>query len=151
MALKTKPVTVTREGRDKGKKYMIIEMPAEQAWKWAFRAFGAMARSGIDIPQHVVDMGLAGIAAMGIKAIAGIEFKEAEPLLDEITACIRRIEELIPEGRALVETDIEEPLTYGILQSEVFELHTGFSVAAYLSKEWAAAGEAAREKALQNT
>ena len=146
MALKTKPFTVSREGRDKGKTYLLTEMPAVQAYKWAYRAFGAMARAGLEVPQNIVDMGMAGVLAMGLKAILGAEFSEAEPLLDELTACVTRIETAIPAGRPLVDNDIEEPLTLASLHSGVLELHTGFSVAAYLLTIWEAAGEREKER-----
>lgn len=150
MALKTQKLTVTREGRDKGKAFLLTEMPSMQTFKWAYRAFGAMTRSGLEIPQNIADMGMAGVLAMGLKAILGADFREAEPLLDELTACVTRIEDALPDGRPLVETDIEEPSTIATLHSGVLELHTGFSVAAYLSNIWEAAGERVKGH-LQNT
>lgn len=148
--LKTKPYRATR-GRDTGKDFILTEMPASQAFKWGYRALGAMARSGLDVPPHIIEMGMAGVLAMGLKAILGADFADAEPLLDELMACVRRVEEKLPDGRPLVENDIEEPITISLLQSEVLELHTGFSVADYLSKTWAEAGERARQRdALRN-
>ena len=144
--LKREPFTVERKGRDLGKTFLLTEMPAFQAYKWAYRAFGAMARSGIEVPQAIVDMGMAGVLAMGLKAIVGADFRDAEPLLDELTACVSRVEAAVPNGRPLVATDIEEPSTYAILHSGVLELHTGFSVAAYLSNTWEAAGKLAEER-----
>lgn len=141
---KIKSVTITAEGRDKGNIFVITEMSARDGDRWATRALGAMARSGIDVPPHIMELGMSGILAMGFKAILGMEFSEAEPLLDDLMACVKRFEDKVPEGRPLVESDIEEILTFSTLRSEVFELHTGFSPAAYLSKQWAAAEERAR-------
>jgi hypothetical protein len=150
MALKTKSLTIERKGRDEGKTYLLTEMPSMQAYKWAYRAFGAMTKAGLEIPQNIADMGMAGVLAMGLKAILGCDFREAEPLLDDLTACVTRIEDAVPAGRPLVASDIEEPQTIATLHSGVLELHTGFSVAAYLLKIWEAAGKRVEDH-LQNT
>jgi hypothetical protein len=148
MSRKTKEVTAHlrgREGRDVGKRFLLTEMPATAGDKWAYRALSAMARSGLDVPPHIADLGMAGVLAMGLKAILGAEFAEAEPLLDELMTCVTRVEELVPAGRPLVENDTEEIVTIGWLRSEVLELHTGFSIAAFLSKTWAEAAERVRK------
>lgn len=141
MARKTATVTIEAEGRDLGKVFLLREMPASQAEKWAARAFLAMARSGIDIPDDLAGAGLAGIAAVGLKAIGGLGFAEAEPLMDEMFACIQ----IIPDParpavvRALVESDTEEISTRLRLRKEVFGLHVDFSgLAAHLKSAQAA-------------
>lgn len=138
MARKTKQVTITTEGRDKGRTYLITEMPATQAEKWAMRAMSALLKSGVYVPDSVLDRGLAGIAAVGIKGLMGMQFQDAEPLMDEMFACIQIVEPAIT--RKLTENDIEEVATRLLLRSEVIELHVGFSIAAYLSKMWVASG-----------
>lgn len=141
MARKTVTVTIEAEGRDLGKVFLLREMPASQAEKWAARAFLAMARSGIDIPDDLAGAGLAGIATVGLKAIGGLGFAEAEPLMDEMFACIQ----IIPDParpavvRALVESDTEEISTRLRLRKEVFGLHVDFSgLAAHLKSAQAA-------------
>lgn len=141
MARKTATVTIEAEGRDLGKVFLLREMPASQAEKWAARAFLAMARSGIDIPDDLAGAGLAGIATVGLKAIGGLGFAEAEPLMDEMFACIQ----IIPDParpavvRALVESDTEEISTRLRLRKEVFGLHVDFSgLAAHLKSAQAA-------------
>lgn len=141
MARKTATVTIEAEGRDLGKVFLLREMPASQAEKWAARAFLAMARSGIDIPDDLAGAGLAGIAAVGLKAIGGLGFAEAEPLMDEMFACIQ----IIPDParpavvRALVESDTEEISTRLRLRKDVFGLHVDFSgLAAHLKSAQAA-------------
>lgn len=153
MTRKIRPHTITSEGRDRGKIYIITEMSALDGDRWATRALGAVARSGVDVPPHIMQLGMGGILAMGFKAILGMQFDEAKPLLDDLMACVTRQEEKVPDGRPLVESDIEEILTYSLLRSEVFELHTGFSVAVYLSRQWAAAEERSKQIELnsQNT
>ena len=141
MARKTATVTIEAEGRDLGKVFLLREMPASQAEKWAARAFLAMARSGIDIPDDLAGAGLAGIAAVGLKAIGGLGFAEAEPLMDEMFACIQIIPDPVRPAvvRALVESDTEEISTRLRLRKEVFGLHVDFSgLAAHLKSAQAA-------------
>jgi hypothetical protein len=127
MARKTIDITITADGRDQGKTFRITEMSASQAEKWAMRAFLALAKSGVDVPDHIQAMGLAGIATIGIKAFGGLSWDMAEPLMDEMFSCIQIV--MTPIARSLVESDIEEVSTRLKLRSDVFELHTGFSQA----------------------
>lgn len=49
MARKTKLVTIAAEGRDKGKCFLIREMPAMQSEKWAIRAILALGRADAEV------------------------------------------------------------------------------------------------------
>lgn len=134
MARKTKTVVITAEGRDTGKHFLLTEMSASQAESWAFRAFGAMARAGIDVPEEVVTSGLVGLSAIGLKAFLASDWNDVEPLLAEMMACIQAQPDPAQPAivRKLIEDDIEEPATRARLRDEVFELHTGFSLAGSL-------------------
>lgn len=130
-----KTATIAIEaGRDAGKVFFLRELSASQAEKWAARAFLGLAKSGVDIPDDISRAGLAGIAAMGLRAIGGMQFAELEPLLDEMFACVQ----IIPDPtrpiviRALIEDDIEEVSTRLRLRKEVFGLHVDFSAAGAL-------------------
>ncbi len=122
-------------GRDKGKTFLLTEMDADRAERWATRAFFAMASNGVDIPPDVMQMGLGAITAIGVRSIMTMGFEDAAPLLDEMMMCVQ----IMPDPskpdllRPLDREDIEEVGTRLKLRSEVFELHTGFSVAAFLS------------------
>jgi hypothetical protein len=154
MARKTLQVVIDAEGRDKGKVFLITEMPPRQAEKWATRALLALGRGGnVDMPadfrEDLEDMGMVGIAALGVRALTSIPFDDAEPLLDEMMACVSVIPDVKivdqtsrePIARALIDSDIEEVGTLFRLRSEALELHTGFSVAAFLSRLGAATKE----------
>ncbi len=103
-------------------------MPASQAEKWAAKAFLALAKSGVEIPEDIASAGLAGVASMGLKALAGMTFADAEPLMDEMFACVQIIPDPArPEVvRALIEDDIEEIATRLRLRKDIFALHTDF-------------------------
>ena len=131
MARKVKEVIITAPGRDENKIFIITESPVTQAEKWAIRAFMGLAKAGIEIPDNVESAGLAGIAMLGMKALASMDFREAEPLLDEMMSCVAiRPDPTNSFVRARVENDIEEISTILKLRMEVFSLHTGFSLAA---------------------
>lgn len=126
---KTRVIKIDAEGRDKGKSFLINEMPAVRTEKWATRAFLALARAGIDVPDDIVARGIAGIAMIGLKMLSGVTFADAEPLLDEMIGCVS----FLPDDRnpdvvrpLMIEIDINEPGTIFKLRAEVFALHTGF-------------------------
>ena len=129
---KTLTYTVTDSGRDQGKAFLITEMSAADAEDWALRAFFALMNSGIDIPDEVADMGFAGIATVGLKALGKVEYAKAKPLFDDMMTCVQ----VVPDPgkpnvvRSLIDTDIEEVTTRLKLRSEVFKLHTDFLAAA---------------------
>lgn len=131
MARKTKTVTITSPGRDQGKSYILTEMPATKAEKWAARAFLALAKAGLDVPEEAAASGVAGFAAMGLDAIGKLNWEDAEPLLDEMMSCVQ-VQPSPGITRPLVEAadDIEEVMTLLTLRKELLELHLGFSLAA---------------------
>lgn len=153
MARKTKLVTIAAENRDRGKTFLLTEMSPVKAEKWATRALIAIARSGsAEMPpgfkEELEGAGFAGIAALGARALTTIAFDEAEPLLDEMMACVAvvpdktKLDQMtqLPIVRPMMaEDDIEEVSTILMLRSEVIELHMGFSPAAFLSAIGAAA------------
>jgi hypothetical protein len=134
MARKTATILIDATGRDNGKAFFIREMPASQAEMWAVRAFLALARSGVDVPEDIASSGLAGIASLGLKALTGLRFEEARDLMAEMFACIQMIPDPGKPGvmRALIEDDIEEVATRLRLRKEVLELHVDFSTAGAL-------------------
>lgn len=125
---KTMDYTVSDAGRDQGKVFQIMEMPARQAEKWAMRALCLVGRAGIDLPD-VPAGGMEVLARLGIQALFKVDFDAAEPLLDEMMECVR----IKPDARnpnlirPLIDDDIEEVATRLKLRMEVLNLHVGFS------------------------
>jgi len=140
MARRHHTIAIDTDGRDQGKVFVLHEMPATQAEKWAAKAFLALAASGVDVPENIMSAGLLGWAHLGIKALSGMSFADAEPLLDEMFGCVA----IIPDPQKpqitrgcnglapLVESDIEEVSTRVRLRMELFKLHLGFSEAGNL-------------------
>lgn len=121
-------------GRDAGKVFVITEMPATQAEKWAMRALLALAKSGVELPDNPAGVGMASIATMGLQSLTKLSFADAEPLMDEMFRCVQiRPDPSKPFTRHLVEAgpngegaDIEEITTRVRLRAEVLTLHLGF-------------------------
>lgn len=135
---KTKSVTITAEGRDKGRIYFLTEMPAAQAEKWGMRAIFLAARSGADLPDAASTGGIAAVAQLGVQALlGGVQFGELEPLLDQLMACVQFCPDPsrpeAPRLGPLLPGEIDETSTYALLRMEVFNLHAGFSIGELLS------------------
>lgn len=134
MARKTSEVTITAEGRDQGKMFVITEMSAMKAERWGIRAAMAMSKADLNIDPQLLAAGLAGIAVVGLKGLSGAQFSDLEPLLEELMACVQVVPEpKRPEiRRAVIEDDFEEISTLLKIRYEAFSLTTGFSLPAPL-------------------
>lgn len=140
MARKSKLYVVPKpkdgsENRDAGKAFRITEMSAYDQEVWAQRALLAMAQSGVPISEDVIRAGLGAVAAVGMRALLTMAFDDARPLLDQMMECVVFVPDR-SKGDVTLPLDeyiIEEVSTLLALRAEVVELHTGFSIPAYLS------------------
>jgi hypothetical protein len=128
--------------RDCGKSFLLIEMPARVAEKWAARAFLALARSRADIPPGIAARYASVRGDMRqVAAVAGLlghmNFPELDPLMDELMGCVSWLTSPGPPPvfRTLSDSgsgndDVEEVATRQLLRSEVIDIHVGFSLPA---------------------
>lgn len=132
MARKEVFYTVEDKGRDHGKVFYIREMSATQAEWWAIRAGLAMAKNGVNLPDNFSDMGMAGMAKVGLEMVAKIPPEDARPLLDELMRCVQAVPNPADKNikRPLIDDDTEEVITRLKLRGEVFKLHVDFLTAA---------------------
>ncbi len=138
MARKTASFTVEDEGRDKGKHFLLTEMPATRAEDWAIRVMLALGAANVEIPDGALQLGMAALAEIGLKKLFAIKAETIRPLLTELMECI----EFVPNPQKpqtklaypLFETQIEEVKTLLLLKWEVLKLHLDFSLAASLSE-----------------
>lgn len=128
MARNTLVYVVADETRDKGKSFVLTELPASQGEAWAIRALMAMMNAGIDIPDGFQRMPMAAMAQVGITALSQLTWDIAEPLLNEMWQCVTiRPDPSKPHvTRELIESDIEEISTRIKLRAEIWKLHVGF-------------------------
>ena len=120
---------VSDEGRDKGKTFLIAEMSAYDAERWAWQVVMALAAGGVDVGD-IAGAGMEQLAVIGINALFHMPGEESWRLADELMKCVY----VLPDPsnpmlrRKLTLDDIEETKTRLILKWEVFKLHTGFSL-----------------------
>ena len=128
MARKEIFYTADKCGRDTGKVFFIKEMSASAAEWWAIRAGLAMAKNGVSLPDNFSDMGMAGMAKVGLEMVAKIPPDDARPLLDELMKCVQAVPNPGDQSvvRNLIEDDTEEVITRLKLRAEVFKLHVDF-------------------------
>lgn len=130
----TKDVRIGDDGgRDKGKVFVVKEMPAMQAEKWAYRLILALSRAGADV-EMIRGSGMAGLAAAGLQAMPMLDWRDAEPLMDEMMECVSVRPD--PSGNPTFtrplrqigddSDDIEEMTTLAKLRAEILELHLRF-------------------------
>ena len=122
------------EGRDKGKLFVLTEMPASRAEAWAMRAILALIGGGVEVPEGFEKLGMSAMAQMGIRALTSLKWEVAEPLLAEMWSCVQYIPDPSKPQiiRNLIEEDIEEIQTRVKLRAEVWKLHMGFLKAGVL-------------------
>lgn len=115
-------------GRDKDKHFVITEKSAFDIERWAMRVLLAAASSGVDIPNGADMDGAAGLASVGLGALAKIKWVDAEPLMEEMLSCVK----IMPTPskphivRDVMGDDIEEVKTLFELRKEIFNLHVDF-------------------------
>ena len=144
MARQTKLVTITAPGRDRGKTFQITEMPVDHGERWANRAILVLMNAGGKLPDGVLEgRGLAGLdiswrsaILTGIAALQGVQYAQAQPLLDELKLTVQ----WCPPGGAPLQqifpgedSQIEEFKTWYTLYTAAVELLLGFSLAGVLS------------------
>lgn len=143
MARRTRVVTITDEGRDKGKQFVITELPAEQGEWWAFRALAVVGNARL--PEGAMDSAMAALGTMkgevtamfvaGLRMLPGVDVERLKPLMDEMMGCVQyqppmagMPPQFLLEGPL---SQVEEIATRLKLRAEWIELHLGFSLAGF--------------------
>lgn len=122
--------TITTEGPDKGKVFVISRMPAFQAERWG-RSFLYGATAGTPLEARAVYAGaIAEVArsAVGLNVLRSMDPVFSDPLEKELRDCIKIKPD--PERpsitRFIIDGDFEDISTFIELQQKAFEFNTGF-------------------------
>lgn len=124
MSRKEKRVTIQQAPgfeRDAGKRFLVREMPAIQAYGWAVRANAAILASG-QMPGEMQGVASpATIHLFGLAYLQRCKWEDAKPLIDDLMDCARV---LLPDGsdRPIGSADILDVATIFRLQGEAFDL-----------------------------
>ena len=145
MARKTKTITLEK-GRDKGKSFLITEMPVTRADKWANTALLAMLRGGVDVGDVnfplIVDTitskdddpkidpmgGMLELARITIAGLGNVTETVGQELLDQL---INDCAQVISSGGVVrqmlsIDDEIEDLKTLWMLRKESLLLHIDF-------------------------
>jgi hypothetical protein len=150
MPRKIERLVITSEGRDKGKTFVLTEMPADQGERLANRIVFALLNTGAAIPEEALGAGWAALAALGLEAIGMLKAEVVQGILaDAWASCVlyehspKNPLQFIVEG---VNSQIEEVKTRYEIHLALWKLHTGFSlpVAPPTSGQASTSGEGTR-------
>lgn len=128
MARKTEIVIVSEGGRDKGKNFVLTEMPAVQGERWATQALSLISKAGQKLPAGAEGAGMAGLAVVPMNALPVLQALQ-DPSLDAWWECVKYQHQpnhplqTIFQGEAC---QIEEIGTVNLLRMKVLEMHIGF-------------------------
>lgn len=126
MARKEQLITISADGRDKGKQFQLTEADTFATEAWCARAIFAAMNAGVDIPENIASAGLAGVMSLGLKGLQRIPYDVAKPLLDEMLTCVKyKVAGGVTRDLGY-DGDIEEMTTLLRLRKEIVQLHTGF-------------------------
>jgi len=118
MARKTATIVI-KDGRDKGKQFLVTEMPATEGTTLSFQVFQLLAESGIDMEIKSLDP--IGIIKAAVRALSSLPRTDFEYYRDWLFKYVqwqspadeKAVRKVILSDRD--DSDIEDPLT-------VFEL-----------------------------
>jgi len=147
---KTTTLRIEKENRDQGKTFIVTEMSAFNGYDWASRVFFALLNAGVDVPDDMMQSGVAGIAALSgtdfarfvFRMLAKVPHYTAKPILDDLLKCAQI--QMPAITRDLMDDDIEEISTILDIQKTAFNLHFDFfgaggqSITGSVSQETAA-------------
>jgi hypothetical protein len=116
-------------GRDVGKVFIVTEMAAVPAEKWARRVVLAIS-GAFPLADQMEEQGIGALAFLGMKALGLIPPDIAEPLFDELMTCVQfqpnPAEPAVLLPWAAAGTQIEEISTILKLRAEALDIHTDF-------------------------
>lgn len=130
MARREIPFIVTKEGRDKGKEFIITEMSAWDADTLSQDIFRAMGDSNFNgIPIDVVAMGSAGLATLGLSVLSAASPETAHMIREKLIATVDIV--INDEGRRTRRKvngplDFDEVSTIRDVMDQVFKINFDF-------------------------
>lgn len=128
-----KEVTITEEGRDKGKTFVLTELSAEEGELWATRAMELLERAGFIASEEHKASGVAGLAVVARPFTLATARALQDPSLEGMWAHVkfRPPKDTAPNAPLQdlfrgSDCQIQEWTTRLKLRVEFFQLHTGF-------------------------
>lgn len=130
MSRRTKNVTITDDGRDKGKTFILTEMPSDEGELWATLALELLEKAGFIVPKEVKEGGMSGLAVTAYPFTFATGRALQTPELDGMWKYVQYQPktEGVPPQKLFAGNDcqIQEWTTRLKLRVEFVQLHTGF-------------------------
>lgn len=122
MARKTATIVI-ENGRDKGQRFVVKEMPATEGSVLSFQVFQLLAEAGIDLELKSLDM--SGIIRSLMRVVATMSRAEFENYRDWLFKYIewQSPTDLKTTRKVIIDSDIEDALTIHRLMIEAFKLN----------------------------
>lgn len=126
MARKTATIVI-KEGRDKGKQFVITEMPATEGTTLSFQVFQLLAESGVEM--DIKDLDVIGILRVAFRALSRLPRADFEYYRDWLFQYIdwQSPTDLKTTRKARLtdrdDSDIEDPLTILELMYKALDLN----------------------------
>ena len=145
MGRRTETITIKTAGRDKGKVFILTEMPAVAAERWATQALALLLTAGVPVDESQKDAGMEGLAAAiqpdpdaPLDPAVAMRTAKAlqDPSLDAWWGCVQYQHAPGQQPMPIDQGEncpIEEIMTISFLRMQVLALHTDFFSAASAS------------------
>lgn len=124
---RTEVVHITAENRDKGHTYIITEMDAFEGEDLGVKILLALSNAGVDIPD--TSAGMAGLAAVGIAAMAKLPYAVVKPILNDMLTHVVYQHAPKHPPMPLSNANVFETSTLLEIRKAFIKLHLGFSLA----------------------
>lgn len=125
--MKSKVVQIEK-GRDKGKNFVVTELPLVQADYLITLYAKAAGKAGIDFYGLPPSIGAQGLQFVDTKINASISMEETA----EINAILDKCYKILPDNgeaqNVILGTDIVDPQTLKILRDEAIKIHVDFLI-----------------------
>lgn len=127
---------INLKDRDNELTFKITEMAASKLENWTIKAVMLLASSSINVPDGAdITQAAAYLQKEGLKALSGLDYNKAKPLLDEMLACCSRIDGGIEQvcTPETVDGYIEDMRTLFVLRMEAVKMNFNFFAVEKLS------------------
>lgn len=124
MTRRTEVVHITADNRDKGRTYIITEMDAFEGEDLGVKILLALTACGVEIPD--TSTGMAGLAAVGIAAMAKLPYSTVKPILDDMLTHVVYQHAPKHPPMKLDNVNVSETSTLLEIRKAFIRLHLGF-------------------------
>ena len=121
----TVDITITDEGPDKGKRFVIRKLNGAAAEDIFARVVLTLAKAGTEVPLDLFSLKSGDVVRLLLDGLRRVPWEEAKPLLNMMMGCVDRLHADGTGALPLTVDDCDELRTRLLLRRKVFELNAG--------------------------